>query len=67
MCVYSDQPDIGGDSGIAEENKAILERVRVNTRQEYLSGATSGSIAATDRLMRELKDIYRSTNIKDSK
>ncbi|XP_064390355.1 ubiquitin-conjugating enzyme E2 Q2-like [Halichondria panicea] len=61
-----DQPDIGGDIGIAEENKAILERVRMNTRQEYLGGATSGSIAATDRLMRELKDIYRSQNLKDN-
>ena len=38
----------------------------MNTRQEYLGGATSGSIAATDRLMRELKDIYRSQNLKDS-
>lgn len=63
---HSDQSDIGGDLGITEENKAILERVRMNTRQEYLSGGASGSIGATDRLMRELKDIYRSQNLKDS-
>ena len=55
---------MGGDSGITDENKAILEKVRLNTRQEYLQGAASGSVRATDRLMRELQDIYRSTNFK---
>ena len=40
--------------------------MRVNTRQEYLQGGgASGSIRATDRLMRELQDIYRSQNFKD--
>ncbi|CAI8013217.1 Ubiquitin-conjugating enzyme E2 Q1 [Geodia barretti] len=61
----SDQEDIGGDSGITDEHKAILEKVRLNTRQDYLQGATSGSVRATDRLMRELQDIYRSKNFKD--
>lgn len=61
----SDVEDIGGDSGITEENKAILERVRMNTRQEYLAaGKATGSVRATDRLMRELQDIYRSKNYK---
>jgi len=66
-CIYMDSraEDIGGDSGIAEENRAILERVRMNTRQEYLAeGKASGSVRATDRLMRELQDIYRSKNYK---
>ena len=63
---HNSQENIGGDSGITDENKAILERVRVNTRQEYLQGGgASGSIRATDRLMRELQDIYRSQNFKD--
>lgn len=61
----SDHEDIGGDSGIKDEYKAILEKVRLNTRQDYLQGATSGSVRATDRLMRELQDIYRSQNFKD--
>ena len=61
----SDHEDIGGDEGIKEEHKAVLEKIRVNTRQEYLHGATSGSVRATDRLMRELQDIYRSQNFKD--
>ncbi|KAL5482093.1 hypothetical protein EMCRGX_G022376 [Ephydatia muelleri] len=61
----SDHEDIGGDEGIKEEHKAVLEKIRLNTRQEYLHGATSGSVRATDRLMRELQDIYRSQNFKD--
>lgn len=66
MCdCCSDAEDIGGDAGIADENRAILERVRMNTRQEYLAaGKATGSVRATDRLMRELQDIYRSKNYK---
>lgn len=64
MCSDHEE-DIGGDSGINEEYKAILERVRLSTRQDYLQGAASGSVRATDRLMRELQDIYRSQNFKD--
>lgn len=61
----SESEDIGGDAGITEENRAILERVRMNTRQEYLAaGKATGSVRATDRLMRELQDIYRSKNYK---
>ena len=61
----SDPEDIGGDAGITDENRAILERVRMNTRQEYLeAGKATGSVRATDRLMRELQDIYRSKNLK---
>ena len=51
--------------GITDDKKVILERVRMNTRKEYLQGATSGSVRATDRLMRELQDIYRSKCHKD--
>ena len=65
MFVCSDHEDIGGDTGITDENKAILERVRMNTRQDYLHGTTSGSVRANDRLMRELQDVYRSFHFKD--
>ena len=64
----SDTEDISGDAGITDENRAILERVRMNTRQEYLAaGKATGSVRATDRLMRELQDIYRSKNYKSGK
>lgn len=79
---FSDEEDIGADTGITEENKAVLEKVRMNTRQEFLqqqqqqqqtSGGstassapgTTSSVRASDRLMRELRDIYRSQNFKD--
>ena len=76
---FSDEEDIGADTGITEENKAVLEKVRMNTRQEFLQqqqqhpGGTAGasapgstsSVRASDRLMRELRDIYRSQNFKD--
>ena len=43
---------------------ATLERLRQTQRQDYLRGAVSGSVQATDRLMKELRDIYRSDSSK---
>lgn len=63
--MFSDNEDVSGDVGITDDKKIILERVRMNTRKEYLEGTTSGSVRATDRLMRELQDIYRSKCHKD--
>jgi len=63
-----------------EKGKAVLDKIRLNTRDDYvkvnitiyqnafkwtfLQGATSGSIRASDRLMRELSDIYKSESYK---
>ena len=58
---------MSGDVGITDDKKVILERVRMNTRKEYLEGCGTGSVRATDRLMRELQDIYRSKCHKDGK
>ncbi|XP_044515101.1 ubiquitin-conjugating enzyme E2 Q2 isoform X2 [Gracilinanus agilis] len=52
------------DEGIEKENLATLERIRKNQRQDHLSGAVSGSVQASDRLMKELRDIYRSQSYK---
>ena len=46
---------------------ATLERLRQTQRQDYLRGAVSGSVQATDRLMKELRDIYRSDSSKKGK
>lgn len=43
---------------------ATLERLRQTQRDDYLRGAVSGSVQATDRLMKELRDIYRSDSSK---
>ncbi|XP_077290820.1 ubiquitin-conjugating enzyme E2 Q2 isoform X2 [Arctopsyche grandis] len=46
------------------EHLATLERLRQSQRQDYLAGSVSGSVQATDRLMKELRDIYRSDSFK---
>lgn len=46
------------------EHLATLERLRQNQRQDYLKGSVCGSVQATDRLMKELRDIYRSDSFK---
>ncbi|XP_066152689.1 ubiquitin-conjugating enzyme E2 Q2 [Euwallacea fornicatus] len=52
----------GDEMGV--EHLATLERLRQNQRQDYLKGSVSGSVQATDRLMKELRDIYRSESFK---
>lgn len=49
------------------EHQNMLERLRQNQRQDYLKGQVYGSVQATDRLMKELRDIYRSETFKKSK
>ncbi|XP_063494788.1 ubiquitin-conjugating enzyme E2 Q2 isoform X2 [Symphalangus syndactylus] len=63
-----EEEPIGGkkseDEGIEKENLAILEKIRKTQRQDHLNGAVSGSVQASDRLMKELRDIYRSQSYK---
>ncbi|XP_059420493.1 ubiquitin-conjugating enzyme E2 Q2-like isoform X4 [Carassius carassius] len=53
------------DDGIEKENLAVLEKIRRNQRQDHLKGAVSGSVQASDRLMKELREIYRSQSYKN--
>ena len=41
-----------------------MERLKANQRRDYLKGTVSGSVQATDRLMKELRDIYKSPSFK---
>lgn len=50
----------GKEDGLSTEHHATLERLRQNQRQDYLRGSVSGSVQATDRLMKELREVYRS-------
>nr|CAG4645613.1 EOG090X0867 [Lynceus sp. MCZ IZ 141354] len=52
------------DEEIGVEYLSTLERLKQNQRQDYLRGSVSGSVQATDRLMKELRDIYRSDSFK---
>lgn len=57
-----DHPD---DEGVSAEGLAVLARLSHVQRQQHLTGTVAGSLAATDRLMKELKDIYRSQSYKN--
>ena len=46
--------------GIATNNIVTLEKLKHTQRQSYLKGQVCGSVLATDRLMKELRDVYRS-------
>lgn len=53
-------------NGIDMSNLLYLEKLKQNQRDDYLKqGSISGSVQATDRLMKELKDIYKSDSYKN--
>ena len=52
------------DEDVSTEHLQVLERLKANQRRDYMKGTVSGSVQATDRLMKELRDIYRSQTFK---
>ena len=52
------------DDGLSSENYAKLERLRQLQRDSYMKGAPYGSVQATDRLMKELREVYKSDSYK---
>ncbi|XP_013788058.1 ubiquitin-conjugating enzyme E2 Q1-like isoform X1 [Limulus polyphemus] len=52
------------DNNLSSEHSATLERLQQTQRQDYMRGSISGSVQATDRLMKELRDVYRSESFK---
>uniref|UniRef100_A0A673HHH8 E2 ubiquitin-conjugating enzyme n=1 Tax=Sinocyclocheilus rhinocerous TaxID=307959 RepID=A0A673HHH8_9TELE len=63
--LLSTHAKILGSPVFLQENLAILEKIRKNQRQDHLNGAVSGSVQASDRLMKELREIYRSQSYKN--
>ena len=57
------QPETGF-SFFLNSSQQVLEKLKANQRRDYLKGTVSGSVQATDRLMKELRDIYRSPSFK---
>jgi ubiquitin-conjugating enzyme E2 Q len=53
------------DKELSAEGVAVLTRVSHLQRLNHLKGAPVGSVAASDRLMKELREIYRSQNYKN--
>lgn len=56
--------DRSKDDGLSVEHSATLERIKQNQREGYLRGQVSGSVQASDRLMKELREVYRSESFK---
>jgi len=56
--------DKSKDDGLSREHTATLERLKQSQRDSYLKGAVTGSVQATDRLMKELREVYKSENFK---
>lgn len=54
------------DDNIPLEHLETLNRLRQSQRQEHTDGSVVGSLQATDRLMKELRDIYRSDTFKQN-
>jgi ubiquitin-conjugating enzyme E2 Q len=52
------------EAEMAPEGQALLAKLKHRQRQAHLEGQTTGSVTATDRLMKELRDIYKSDNYK---
>jgi len=52
------------DDGLSSENFAKLEKLRQIQRDNYMKGAPYGSVQATDRLMKELREVYKSDSFK---
>lgn len=63
--LFEEDCDSGNDDDhdqdkMDEKGKAVLDKIRMTTHEDYLKGNATGSIRASDRLMRELSDIYKS-------
>lgn len=56
--------DKSKDEGLSKEHSATLDRLKQSQRDSYLKGSVSGSVQATDRLMKELREVYRSDSFK---
>lgn len=52
------------EEGLSSEHYAKLEKLRQLQRDSYVKGAPFGSVQATDRLMKELREVYKSDSYK---
>ncbi|XP_037074306.1 ubiquitin-conjugating enzyme E2 Q2-like [Pollicipes pollicipes] len=68
MHIEMEEPTAGDkdpDKELCPEHQLALERLRQHHSRELTRGPTTGgSVQATDRLMKELRDIYRSDSFK---
>lgn len=60
-----EEPTAQQDVGVPQEGLDMLDKVSRVNRQQHLDGKVQGSVTATDRLMKEIRDIYRSEHYKN--
>ncbi|KAL6732258.1 hypothetical protein Aduo_003035 [Ancylostoma duodenale] len=66
-----EEPHGSTDDDVSPEGKEMLEKITRSTRQQHLNGnvttlfSIQGSVTATDRLMKEMRDIYKSEHFKN--
>ncbi|CAI2301546.1 unnamed protein product [Caenorhabditis sp. 36 PRJEB53466] len=60
-----EDPTAQQDVGVPKEGLDMLDKVSRVNRQQHLDGKVQGSVTATDRLMKEIRDIYRSEHYKN--
>ncbi|KAK0427768.1 hypothetical protein QR680_010418 [Steinernema hermaphroditum] len=69
--IMCDMEEIGESASQAEtsdlqpEGVVLLNRLSQMQREKHLKGQHSGSVTSNDRLMKELREIYRSENLKN--
>ena len=62
-CAASDHSNSSDEP--TPEAAALLTRVAQVQRQMHLKGVPTGSVSANDRLMKEIRELYRSENYKN--
>ncbi|EFP12518.1 CRE-UBC-25 protein [Caenorhabditis remanei] len=60
-----EDPTSQQDIGVSKAGLDMLDKVSRVNRQQHLDGRVTGSITATDRLMKEIRDIHRSEHYKN--
>ncbi|CAL2029222.1 CBN-UBC-25 protein [Caenorhabditis brenneri] len=60
-----EDPTSQQDIGVSKEGLDMLDKVSRVNRQQHLDGKVQGSVTATDRLMKEIRDIHRSEHYKN--
>ena len=52
------------EEDLEAKDAEMLAKLRMRQRQQTMNGDATGSVSANDRLMKELRDIYRSKHYK---
>ncbi|XP_077969746.1 ubiquitin-conjugating enzyme E2 Q2-like [Styela clava] len=53
------------DSGIADSDLVKLEKIKSNQQKAYITGSVTGSVQASDRILKDLRAIYKSDSFKN--